>query len=276
MVIIMGIIKKSKRGLFFSAASGAILTGLLAVCAVCFYLHKTGLSLSKLMQIDGSMQTGNVVCLARDLPEGTVLTEAQLAEISVEMPEGSIENMGISFYEGKSLLLPMKKNSILSADLVYEGEEVSDDERLLNLSYVRLNEKMEAGDYVDIRISFRSGGDYILLSKKKIQDISGGTDEFGNTVNALWLQVGEEEILRLASAVVDAYYEEGCEIYALEYVNGRQKAAAVTYPVNETVQKLLKADPNVAQIAQGEVREALSQELLMELRREIVQNRDNG
>ena len=55
--------------------------------------------------------------------------------------------------------------------MLCEGKKAADDERLLNLSYVKLNEKMKVGDYIDIRISFRNGGDYILLPKKKIQVI---------------------------------------------------------------------------------------------------------
>lgn len=186
----------------------------------------------------------------------------------VQVPAGSLKEQEISAYEGKSLKLSLEQGCILSPAMLCSTQKAADDERLLNLSYVRLSEKMKVGDYIDIRISFRNGGDYVLLSKKKIQDIGGNSIEKETGKNALWVQVNEEEILRLASAVVDAYYQEGCDIYAIQYVSETQKAAFVTYPVNETVKELLEADPNVVTMAEGMIAENTRKELRSALGKE--------
>lgn len=270
----MGIIKRNRGKMILSAVAGAAVMGILCIIIVYLCLKKTGLSLAEILNVKVPMQTGVIVCLARDIDEGKTLSLDDLVELPVQAPEGRFTTAGADYYKGKQLLVPMKQNSILTEDIVCKEEDVPDDERLLNLGYVRLNEKMETGDFVDIRITFKNGGDFVLLSKKKIKDISNDVDDQGNNVNDLWLQVDEEEILRLASAVVDSYCEEGCEIYAIEYVNGRQEAAAVTYPVNDTVKKLLLSDPNVAGIAKGEMPENLSEELQAQIRSELSQERE--
>lgn len=270
----MGIIKRNKGKMMISAVAGAAVMGLLCITIVYMCLKKTGLSLTELLRVKEQMQTGVVVCLARDVDEGKILSLDDLVELPIQAPEGKLATAGADYYKGKQLLVPMKQDSILSENVVCKEEDVPDDERLLNLGYVRLNEKMETGDFVDIRIAFKNGGDFVLLSKKKIKDISNDVDDQGNVVNDLWLQVDEEEILRLASAVVDSYCEEGCDIYAIEYVNGQQEAAAVTYPVNDTVKELLLSDPNVAGIAKGEVPENLSEELQAQLRKELSQEKE--
>lgn len=271
----MAIIKKQKGKVVLSAILGALFMGILCGGIFFVYTQKVGILPSKLLKMEENLEQSVVVQLSRNIAEGTILSKEDLKELTVQVPKGSIEEQSLSFYEGKCLKISLDQGSILSSKLIYKEQKVADDERLLNLSYVRLSEKMRIGDYVDIRISFRNGGDYILLSKKKIQDISGNHEEKGGEEeNALWLQVNEEEILRLASAVVDSYYQEGCEIYAISYISEMQKAAVVTYPVNETVKKLLGSDPNIIFVAQGKGVCKLSEDLSKELRDNIKKEID--
>lgn len=260
---IMAVIRKRKGRLLLSAGAGALGMGI--ICFGLFFActQKLGIAPKELFKAEDKLEQAVLVRLTGKVLEGEVLSASNMEEIQIQAPEGAVRGPGMRAYEGKVLKLSMDKHSILSQQMVYEGEAPGDDERLLNLSYVKLSEKMKAGDYVDVRISFRNGGDYVLLSRKKIQDISGNTaaGEEGGEYNALWLQVNEEEILRLASAVVDSFYQEGCEIYAIQYVSELQKAAAVTYPVNETVRKLLESDPNVAMLAEGNLPEGTRREL---------------
>lgn len=127
-------------------------------------------------------------------------------------------------------------------------EAVEDDWRIHGFSYIKLTSQLNVGDYVDIRISFADGGDFVLLSKKKIQGISPlreGENE------ALWMVVSEEEILRLSSAVVDAYLNEGCFIYAIQYISETQKEAVVNYVVSDEVKQLMDEDPNIVKRAEN-------------------------
>ncbi len=266
----MVVIKKRKGKIILSAIMGALITGIIFGVFLFVYIQKAGLYPKELFRMKERLESSVLICLSCDTSEGEILTAEHLKEITVQVPQGNIKQQSLSDYEEKSLKISLGKGSILSPDMLCEGKKAADDERLLNLSYVKLNEKMKVGDYIDIRISFRNGGDYILLPKKKIQDITGNyadSQEIGQ--NALWLQVNEEEILRLASAVVDAYYQEGSEIYAIQYVSELQKAAEVTYPVNETVKRLLEADPNVTELAQGSIENHNRKELRSALEKEF-------
>lgn len=268
---IMTVIRKKRSKLLFSAAVGAVGMGICCGGIFLLYTQKTGIRPSEFLKMEEKMEPSVVVRLLKDVSEGEILSSQDLEEVMIQAPEGKIKHQERSFYEGKRLKISMEEDGILSESMVYDGQKTADDVRLLNLSYVKLSEKMKDGDYVDVRISFRNGGDYVLLSRKKIQDISGnGADgeEGEEERNALWLQVNEEEILRLASAVVDAFYQEGCEIYAIQYVSETQEAAVVTYPVNETVRKLLDADPNVAALAQGSMTDGVRKELRSALEKE--------
>lgn len=141
------------------------------------------------------------------------------------------------------------KEEVPESDSEYDGE-LTDDIRLHNYSYIRLTDKIEKGDYVDIRISFANGADFVLLSKKKVADIRYGQEENG-VLSTLWMYVSEEEILRLSSAAVDAYINEGCSIYAIRYAKASQKQAYVNYPVNEVVRQLMDSDPNIVKKAEN-------------------------
>lgn len=153
---------------------------------------------------------------------------------------------------GGKFRLALKPGTILSKSMIYKDNKVADDVRLHNYPYIKLTDKIEVGDYVDIRISFSNGADYILLSKKKVVDYSLKNEE-AMTENALWLYVNEEEILRLSGAVVDASMSEGCSIYAIKYVEGYQSRPQVTYPVSALIQSLIENNPNIVDRAQEEV-----------------------
>ncbi len=49
---------------------------------------------------------------------------------------------------------------------------------------------MKKSDFVDVRIKFPTGQDYILLSKKKVEDLSN---------NRVWYHMNEKEILSMSS-----------------------------------------------------------------------------
>lgn len=129
-------------------------------------------------------------------------------------------------------------------------EEVTDDLRIHGFPYIQMTSRLKPGDYVDVRISFANGGDFVLLSKKKIQGL-GPLREEGT--NAIWLTVSEEEILRLSSAVVDAYLNQGSSIYAIQYVSENQKEAVVNYVVSDLIKQLMEEDPNIVKMAENVV-----------------------
>lgn len=99
-------------------------------------------------------------------------------------------------------------------------------------------------DCIDIRIMFPNGEDYLVLSKKTIRTLH--LDE-----SIFYITLSEEEILRLASATIDAYTISGTRIYTTRYIEPSiQDEAIPTYPVRSETIDLLNTDPNILEIAQ--------------------------
>lgn len=121
-------------------------------------------------------------------------------------------------------------------------DDITDDLRLHYYNNIKLSDKISIGDYIDVRISYINGMDFIILPKKKVVDVSISNN---NLDSALWLDVSEEEILRMSSAFVDINHHEGSLVYAIKYLNGTQNTAKANYPVNEEVRKLIDSDPNI-------------------------------
>ncbi len=139
-------------------------------------------------------------------------------------------------------------------------EFLPDDIREQEFHFFQLPTYLGDNQYIDVRISFPNGEDYIVLTKKKVQQVNLET-------NTLWLWLSEKEILQISSATVDAYIQEGTCIYTTVYVEpSLQEAAVVTYPVNASVLVLIQDNPNIVAEAKG----ALSIESRMALESRLV------
>ena len=132
---------------------------------------------------------------------------------------------------------PIMKNMLTSEDIsagVMEAE--------INVATLLVDSK--TNDYVDVRIAFADGSDYVVLSKKQMKNLIYNTSTWYTDLN-------EQEILTLTSAVTDAYSNTGTYIYLTRYTNPQiQTANQCTYPVNGIVHDIVTGsgatvDPNV-------------------------------
>jgi hypothetical protein len=95
-------------------------------------------------------------------------------------------------------------------------------------------------DYVDLRIAFADGSDYVVLAKKQIADLS--------LENCLFTtELKEEEIQLMTSAILDAYLLKGTQLYVTRYTDpALQTASQVTYcPKEATIDLLGSNNPNL-------------------------------
>lgn len=116
---------------------------------------------------------------------------------------------------------------------------VDNDTRDYEISVANLTTDQKENDVVDIRVIFPNGEDYVILSKKQITNLYLENCVFTSQLN-------EEEILRFASAIVDAYMTTGARIYTTRYVEENiQETSTPNYPVRETTIALINSDPNV-------------------------------
>ena len=111
---------------------------------------------------------------------------------------------------------------------------------------------LTTGDYVDLRLMLPTGQDYIVISKKEVEiPIVGGLE----SADTVWLKVGEDEILTISSAIVDAYRIPGSKLYMTKYTEaGMQKAATPTYITTPETRELINNDPNILKKAKDELR----------------------
>lgn len=251
--------KQRKRQLWLAGVIGALLMAVPFFISVVFLLlHEPEGGLRQKEEEESKWETAWRLKTA--LEAGELIEDRSLEEIRIPRQAVAWKQCSREHLLGKAVKLDLSSGIILTEDMLYQGEVFADDIRTHNYGYIKLNHKMKPGDYVDIRISFPNGVDCIVLSKKKVMDISLYNSE-ENTENILWLEVGEDEILRLSSAAVDAYLWEGSSIYAIKYTAETQKKAIVTYPVNEVVLQLMKEDPNIIAKAEEAVSKRLREQL---------------
>ncbi|WP_105617922.1 hypothetical protein [Vallitalea okinawensis] len=178
---------------------------------------------------------------------GTVLQEDLFyqkkikADINPELFMTQEDFGKINLIELKSQF-PVMKNSI--TDMI-----VSDDMREEEFNMFMLSTNLKEEHYIDVRINFSNGEDYIILAKKKVRRINLDN-------NTIWLWLNEEEINRISSGIVDAYLHEGTKLYTVTYVQASiQKAAQITYPSNIAVIEVMKNNPNIIDLAKVELAE---------------------
>ena len=163
----------------------------------------------------------------------------------------------------------MKKNTLITTELLNKSDNmVQDDIRKQEYNVIVLPMDLATGDYIDIRVMFPNGQDFIVVSKKEVEipQVSGVDSE-----DTIWVNLSEDEILHMSCAIIDSAQVKGAKLYATKYTEaGMQKAATPTYPINESTSKLLQSDPNVLQKAMDELSQRYQKGGLPDLRNNSI------
>lgn len=140
--------------------------------------------------------------------------------------------------------IDIPKGTVITSDmLVQNSDAISPNSTVRTVEYstITLPSELLAEETIDVRISFPTGQDFVVLSKKFVKKADA---------ESVWIDVDEEEILRMNSAIIESYLINGAKLYAVNLSKpGIQKKAIATYPVNSSVYSLLNIDPNVSNIA---------------------------
>ncbi len=192
---------------------------------------------------------------ARDMMAGSTISESDLmlTDIGVDtLPSDAV--LKPEALIGRVVRADVRAKMLCAGSLLYQDEEYPDDARIQEYAAIRLPSRLERNQSVDVRITFPNGLDYVVLAKKTVQDLERGED---GAVDLIWLTLQESELLRMSSAMVDAYLHPGTTLYAVTYVAPDiQKAAVCTYPANAYVQDLIRANPNIVACAVTELERA--------------------
>ncbi len=172
-----------------------------------------------------------------DVPCGAMLTSQLFTctGLKLDIPQ---EELLEESDMGKVSIMELKKGIPVTKAMVSDSN-VSDELRELEFNMFLIQTDQSVGDYVDIRIMFPNGENYIVLGKKQMK----GLNRAENIVT-LWLD--EYEIQRISSAIIDIYQYPGTKIYIATYVCPElQKESIPFYPVNIDVLELIRKDPNL-------------------------------
>lgn len=212
-----------------------------------------------------------VLAPLHDIMAGELITEDKFMEMQITSslsPESYMTKEDI----GKYAIIDIAANTPIMKVMLTE-EIIKDDLREQEFNMILLPSNIKKDQYIDLRIGFSNGEDYIVLSKKKVRDIDLNT-------NTIWLWMDEQDILTASSAIVDAYLHKATKLYTVIYVEPSiQKPALPTYPVNQSVLAIMQENPNIV----AEAQEALSldtrqylEERLAQLSAEDIANVDQG
>lgn len=205
-------------------------------------------SLAKMKEEEKKKVFSQVYVVSQDIPSGgNVYGNLMLKKIeSSFVPANAITaiNMGTYVTEASTSKIELNIGTILTSDMINtDGTIESSDMRIQEYNMIVLPTELTKGQCIDIRLRLASGEDYIVLSKKYIEK----TDK-----DTIWIKVGEDEILTMSNAIVEAYIMEGSLLYATTYLDaGTQESATPTFVAKNSVISLMNSDPNITSKAKS-------------------------
>lgn len=233
-----------------AVAAGALLVGIPLTGMLTYerqQAQQTRERLSYYEQLHEQYSYASLFVLTRDVTAGEELTADmfQVQRVQSEEDLSAAQSLTQEDLVGKRLKVSLTKGAALSTDIVYEGAPIADDERRIELRELELPQTLRENEFVDIRIVFPNGEDYLVVGHKRVYRII--RDEEGEIL-ALQLRLLEDELLRYQAACVDTKTYQDTRLYALQYTGEFQPAAQTYYPVNRAVFDLLQWDPNIVEL----------------------------
>lgn len=197
--------KKMLQGIAIGAAIGVVgigITGFVSYKIVKSYQDGTNKNYIK-------NYTQTVAVLTKNVVQGEEITDDILTYVRVHnstVPNGAITTAQAA---GQIAKYSIAANVPLTSSMLTD-EVINSDVRSQEVNTIVLPSDLSEGEYVDVRIMYPNGTDYIVLAQKQAKKIEGTT---------VWLNLSEDERLLLNSAIVDSYLESGSKLYATKYVD---------------------------------------------------------
>ncbi|MBR4724841.1 MAG: SAF domain-containing protein [Lachnospiraceae bacterium] len=231
--------RRFRHRIIICSALGLTFLGIVIFSICFFYGNRIKNMQKRLKEAEEELQLFNsrkvsVLCVSEDIEAGTVICEENLvnAELpAVSVPENTI--LYLSDAVGKTAKIPLYKNTYITKDMLYESGLLGP-EREIEYFCIEISGNVSVGSYVDVRICFEDGSDYVVLARKRIEGIAVNR-------SSVILHVNEEELLRMGSAIADCRAGEGRRIYAVEYPQGElQEPSIADYKPSGAVADLIE------------------------------------
>lgn len=228
-----------------------MLAGMLC-CAIPFFLflfhttrrmQKTERELRSYQELEQTYHSASLWVLNTPLNAGDIIQEEHCTNVIVKTQDAAQLSLleSCSSLKGLSAKTSLQKGTLLTKDMFYDANAHEENYQLFEITDLTLPFWVSKNDFIDIRIRFPNGEDYIVISHQKVQQLL--SDE--NAVFGMQLELSEEAILRLSSARYDREQYNGCEIYITKYVWDFQESTTKDYPVNPDVFTLMEWNPNI-------------------------------
>lgn len=241
-------IRQRKKNLILAGLTGALLVGLPLLGSTIF-LSMENLAvrhqLEEYQKREEMTDTCVIYFLNKEKERGETIEEQDIIAVEVVGELSGMQSVLRKDLLGKHMKIAAKAGTLLSECFLAADSLPQEDERRLELDYVRIPELLNQGELIDIRVHFENGEDYIVAGKKRVLSLQR-KDGYGNE-NLLEVLVSEEEILKLASVKADYDWYENTLVYAVTYVEEGQTEPTDTYPVNPVVYTISTWNPNVVE-----------------------------
>lgn len=248
----MSVIRQRQKNLLMAWLLGVLMTGGIITLIITFYQLDIKSIISKkeeTVKIE-EVKKEEIFVAIKEIKKGSIIQKSDIGVIEYEeeiIPKLVVLNKNEII--GKKALGNISIKTPITKNMVFEDGDIDKDIREQEFQMIYLPSKLSAGEYVDVRINFPTGQDYIIMSKKKVEDLSKTDIE-----SKVWFHLNEDEILTMSSAIIDAFLNEGSKIYLLTYVAPEiQEKAVPNYPVSDKVLKLMKDNPNLVLEAEREL-----------------------
>lgn len=147
---------------------------------------------------------------------------------------------------GRKFRVALDEGSVLNSDFVVD-ETLQNSERYYEIVLEDFPTNITVGDYVDIRITFTYGEDFIALPHMRVEDMDLARGMFTFIFD-------ENDIGIYNSMLLDKAMYEAVNIYALSYVDSSSQTSAESYyPINKNISEILAINPNILELVKEEM-----------------------
>ena len=120
---------------------------------------------------------------------------------------------------GRKLKIPVFDKTIVAESMFYtKDDDVNRDDRKKEFNMITLPSDLVEGDYIDIRMIHPTGEDFLVISAKEVLQLG-----VNGETNTVFLELNEDELVRLSAAIIESYIVDSIHLYAVKYVNSNQQ-----------------------------------------------------
>jgi len=221
-----------------------LIVGLVIGLVLCGVVYLFLTSSSSTIPVN-SEEAITVYALNKDIKSGNKITKSDISPKVMNKSDVPVNVTDIKEDTEVSAKIDLLKGTILTKSMINStSEEITADLREKEYNMIILPSQLAVGSFIDIRLQLPNGGDYIVISKKKVMKCDSST---------IWLNMNEEEILIMSNAIIEYYIMPGSKLYATIYTEpGIQAASLPTYCPNSEVANLIMQNKNItSQVQDG-------------------------